>query len=84
MGADPQAPRLRVLQLGLRPQPAGRRSAAPHRLLGATDVSMHVLAAMQLTGQVGGLQLPGADLGAVFSISGAAVANYASVLERVR
>lgn len=45
---------------------------------------MHVLAAMQLTGQAGGLQLPGADLGAVFSISGAAVANYASVLERVR
>ncbi|MBB5158079.1 acetyl-CoA acetyltransferase [Saccharopolyspora phatthalungensis] len=52
--------------------------------VGATGVSMHVLAAMQLTGQAADLQLPRADLAAVFNMGGAAVANYASVLERVR
>jgi acetyl-CoA C-acetyltransferase len=51
--------------------------------IGATGVSMHVLAAMQLTGQAGALQLPRAELGGVFNMGGAAVANYVSVLERV-
>ncbi|MEO3471518.1 acetyl-CoA acetyltransferase [Roseomonas sp. CAU 1739] len=51
--------------------------------IGATGVSMHVLAAMQLTGTAGALQLPKADLGGVFNMGGAAVANYVSVLERV-
>lgn len=36
--------------------------------VGATGVSMHVLAAMQLTGQAGEMQLPGAELGCVFNI----------------
>jgi len=50
--------------------------------IGATGVSMHVLAAMQLTGTAGAMQLPQADLAGVFNMGGAAVANYVSVLER--
>jgi len=52
--------------------------------IGATGVSMHVLAAMQLTGTAGAMQLPKADLGGVLNMGGAAVANYVSVLERAR
>ena len=44
---------------------------------------MHAIAAMQLTGQAGGMQVPKADLGAVFNMGGAAVANYVSILERL-
>ena len=42
----------------------------------------HVLAAMQLTGSAGAMQLPRADLAGVFNMGGAAVANYVSILER--
>lgn len=49
--------------------------------IGATGVSMHALAAMQLTGTAGEMQLPTADLAGVFNMGGAAVANYASILE---
>jgi acetyl-CoA C-acetyltransferase len=52
--------------------------------IGATGVSMHVLAAMQLTGTAGAMQLPKAELGGVFNMGGAAVANYVSILERAR
>ncbi len=53
--------------------------------IGATGVSMHVLTAMQLTGTAPeGMQLPKADLGAVFNMGGAAVANYVSILEPLR
>ena len=45
---------------------------------------MHVLAAKQLTGTAGGIQVKDAELAAVFNMGGAAVANYASVLERLR
>ena len=51
--------------------------------IGATGVSMHVMAAMQLAGQAGDLQLGRADIGGVFNMGGAAVANYVSVLERL-
>jgi acetyl-CoA C-acetyltransferase len=51
--------------------------------VGATGVSMHVIAAMQLTGQAGAMQLPKADLAGVFNMGGAAVANYVSILERL-
>lgn len=51
--------------------------------IGATGVSMHVLAAMQLCGQAGAMQLSRADLAGVFNMGGAAVANYVSILERV-
>ena len=52
--------------------------------IGATGVSMHAIAAMQLTGQAGEMQLPKADIGAVFNMGGAAVANYVSILEPLR
>ncbi|RZL71165.1 MAG: thiolase domain-containing protein, partial [Rhodococcus sp. (in: high G+C Gram-positive bacteria)] len=52
--------------------------------LGATGVSQHVMAAMQLTGEAGDMQLPNAHRAAVFNMGGAAVANYATVLEGVR
>jgi acetyl-CoA C-acetyltransferase len=63
--------------------PSGGLKAKGHPV-GATGVSMHALAAMQLTGTAGGIQVPKADLAAVFNMGGAAVANYASVLERLR
>ena len=52
--------------------------------IGATGVSMHVLAAMQLTNTAGDMQLPDAVLGGVFNMGGVAVANYTSILERLR
>ena len=52
--------------------------------VGATGVSMHVIAAMQLTGQAGTMQLLNANIAGVFNMGGAAVANYVSILEAVR
>lgn len=53
--------------------------------IGATGVSMHVMAAMQLAGEAPeGMQLPGAKLAGVFNMGGTAVANYCSLLERVK
>jgi acetyl-CoA C-acetyltransferase len=45
---------------------------------------MHVLAAMQLAGEAGEMQVPGANLAGVFNMGGAAVANYVSLLERAK
>lgn len=52
--------------------------------IGATGVSMHVMAAMQLTNQAGAMQKQGAALGCVFNMGGSAVANCCSILEPVR
>ncbi len=52
--------------------------------IGATGVSMHALCAMQLTGAAGDMQLDGATKAGIFNMGGAAVANFVSVLERVR
>jgi len=52
--------------------------------IGATGVSMHALTAMQLTGEAGDMQIQGAKLGGIFNMGGAAVANYVSILERLR
>jgi acetyl-CoA C-acetyltransferase len=53
--------------------------------IGATGVSMHVLSAMQLVGEAPeGMQLEDARLGGIFNMGGAAVANYVSVLERIK
>jgi acetyl-CoA C-acetyltransferase len=52
--------------------------------IGATGVSQHVLAALQLVGEAGEMQLAGAGRAAVFNMGGAAVANYATVLEAAR
>jgi acetyl-CoA C-acetyltransferase len=53
--------------------------------IGATGVSMHVLSAMQLCSEMPGpIQVKDAQLGGVFNMGGAAVANYVSVLERIK
>jgi acetyl-CoA C-acetyltransferase len=63
--------------------PSGGLKAKGHPI-GATGVSMHALAAMQLTGKAGDMQVGGAKLGGIFNMGGAAVANYVSILERLR
>jgi len=53
--------------------------------IGATGVSMHVLSSMQLTGEAPeGMQVKEPRLGGIFNMGGAAVANYVSVLERIK
>lgn len=49
--------------------------------VGATGVSQHVIAAMQLTGTAGDMQLPAARRAAVQNMGGVGIANYVSVLE---
>jgi acetyl-CoA C-acetyltransferase len=51
--------------------------------VGATGVSQHVLAAMQLTGTAGAMQLANPRRGAVQNMGGVGIANYVSVLEAV-
>lgn len=62
--------------------PSGGLKSKGHPI-GATGVSMHVMAAMQLMGEAGGMQIADAELAGVFNMGGAAVASYASILERV-
>ncbi|MBT3398756.1 MAG: acetyl-CoA acetyltransferase [Rhodospirillaceae bacterium] len=52
--------------------------------LGATGLSMHAIASMQLTGTAGDLQLDSPKLGAVFNMGGSAVSSYVSILEPLR
>jgi acetyl-CoA C-acetyltransferase len=63
--------------------PSGGLKAKGHPI-GATGVSMHVLAAMQLTGSAGDLQVNNARLGGIFNMGGTSVANYVSILERIK
>jgi len=63
--------------------PSGGLKAKGHPI-GATGVSMHALAAMQLTGSAGDLQVKEARLGGVFNMGGTSVANYVSILERIK
>ncbi len=63
--------------------PSGGLKAKGHPI-GATGVSQHAMQCMQLTGEAGPTQIDGVELAGVFNMGGAAVANYASVLERVR
>jgi acetyl-CoA C-acetyltransferase len=63
--------------------PSGGLKAKGHPI-GATGVSMHALTAMQLTGRAGDLQIANARLGGIFNMGGAAVANYVSILERIK
>jgi acetyl-CoA C-acetyltransferase len=60
--------------------PSGGLKSRGHPI-GATGVSQHVMAAMQLSGTAGDMQIANARAGAVFNMGGAAVANYLSVLE---
>ena len=63
--------------------PSGGLKSKGHPI-GATGVSMHVLAAMQLTGAAGDIQVKNARLGGIFNMGGAAVANYVSIVEQIR
>lgn len=63
--------------------PSGGLKAKGHPI-GATGVSMHVLTAMQLTGTAGDIQVKNAELGGIFNMGGAAVANFVSVMQAMR
>ncbi|RZS53127.1 acetyl-CoA acetyltransferase [Sphaerotilus mobilis] len=87
MGLAPQGQGARVIDDGISAfdgrlpvNPSGGLKSRGHPI-GATGVSQHVMAAMQLSGTAGDMQLAGARRGAVFNMGGAAVANYVSILE---
>jgi acetyl-CoA C-acetyltransferase len=63
--------------------PSGGLKAKGHPI-GATGVSMHALCAMQLTDSAGDLQVKDARLGGIFNMGGTSVANYVSILERIK
>jgi acetyl-CoA C-acetyltransferase len=63
--------------------PSGGLKAKGHPI-GATGVSMHALTAMQLTGTAGDLQVADATVGGIFNMGGTSVANYVSILERIK
>jgi acetyl-CoA C-acetyltransferase len=63
--------------------PSGGLKAKGHPI-GATGVSMHALTAMQLMGAAGDMQVKDAELGGIFNMGGTAVANYVSILERIK
>src|SRR5215213_1466051 len=90
MGLVPEGQGARAIQEGwtqkdgkLPVNPSGGLKAKGHPI-GATGVSMHALTAMQLCGTAGDIQVRDAKLGGIFNMGGAAVANYVSVLERIK
>ena len=90
MGLTPEGQGARAIAEGwtqkdgkLPVNPSGGLKAKGHPI-GATGVSMHALAAMQLTGTAGDLQVKNARLGGIFNMGGTAVANYVSLLERIK
>ena len=90
MGLVPEGQGARAVAEGLTEKsgplpvnPSGGLKAKGHPI-GATGVSMHALAAMQLTGTAGDMQVKNARLGGIFNMGGTAVANYVSILERIK
>src|SRR5438105_3909388 len=90
MGLVPQGPGARAVAEGLTGKngplpvnPSGGLKAKGHPI-GATGVSMHALTAMQLMGTAGDIQVRNASLGGIFNMGGTAVANYVSILERIK
>jgi acetyl-CoA C-acetyltransferase len=90
MGLMPEGQGARAVAEGLTEKtgrlpvnPSGGLKAKGHPI-GATGVSMHALAAMQLTGAAGDFQVRNAQLAGLFNMGGAAVANYVSILERLK
>jgi acetyl-CoA C-acetyltransferase len=90
MGLAPEGQGSRVIAEGivnkdgaLPVNPSGGLKSKGHPI-GATGVSMHALAAMQLAGTAGDMQVKNARLGGIFNMGGTAVANYVSILERLR
>ena len=51
--------------------------------IGATGVSMHVLAARQLAGEPSGVGVEGARLGGIYNMGGTGAANHCTILERI-
>jgi acetyl-CoA C-acetyltransferase len=90
MGLAPEGQGARVIADGIVAKdgrlpinPSGGLKSKGHPI-GATGVSMHALAAMQLSGAAGDMQVRNARLGGIFNMGGTAVANYVSILERLR
>jgi acetyl-CoA C-acetyltransferase len=90
MGLVPEGQGARAVAEGLTEKtgplpvnPSGGLKAKGHPI-GATGVSMHALAAMQLLGSAGDIQVKNARLGGIFNMGGAGVANYVSILERIK
>jgi acetyl-CoA C-acetyltransferase len=90
MGLVPEGQGARAIKEGMTAKdgplpvnPSGGLKAKGHPI-GATGVSMHALAAMQLCGSAGDIQVRDAKLAGIFNMGGAAVANYVSVLERIK
>jgi acetyl-CoA C-acetyltransferase len=90
MGLAPEGQGARVIAEGITQKdgklpvnPSGGLKAKGHPI-GATGVSMHALTAMQLLGKAGDIQVKDAELGGIFNMGGAAVANYVSILERIK
>lgn len=63
--------------------PSGGLKSKGHPI-GATGVSMHAMAARQLLGRGGAMQIDGAALAGVFNMGGMGVSNYVSILERAQ
>jgi acetyl-CoA C-acetyltransferase len=63
--------------------PSGGLKSKGHPI-GATGVSMHALCSMQLMGEAGDMQVKDAKVAGIFNMGGTAVANYVSILERLR
>lgn len=90
MGLAPEGQGARVIAEGITQKdgrlpvnPSGGLKAKGHPI-GATGVSMHALSAMQLLGTAGDIQVKDAKLAGIFNMGGAAVANYVSILERIK
>jgi acetyl-CoA C-acetyltransferase len=90
MGLVPEGQGARAVAEGLTEKngrlpvnPSGGLKAKGHPI-GATGVSMHALTAMQLMGAAGDMQVKNASLGGIFNMGGTAVANYVSILQRIK
>jgi acetyl-CoA C-acetyltransferase len=90
MGLAPEGQGARAIAEGLTEKsgplpvnPSGGLKAKGHPI-GATGVSMHALTSMQLIGAAGDMQIKNATLGGIFNMGGTAVANYVSILERIK
>ncbi|WP_420562407.1 acetyl-CoA acetyltransferase [Thalassobaculum sp.] len=63
--------------------PSGGLKSKGHPI-GATGVSMHIMASMQVRGEAADMQVKDAKLAGIFNMGGAAVANFVSILEPLR
>ncbi|MEM8813863.1 MAG: acetyl-CoA acetyltransferase [Pseudomonadota bacterium] len=90
MGLVPEGEGARAIEEGLT-EPGGRLPVnlsgglkAKGHPIGATGVSMHAITAMQLAGEAGAMQIDNPELGGIFNMGGAAVANYVSILQPLK